>query len=86
LRKKLFVDTAERWWNQASESPRVKVELITPVRAEKARFWFFKWQDKAFSFTDCTSFVVMRELKIKKALTADHHFIEAGFETLPAAE
>lgn len=30
--------------------------------------------DQKWSFTDCTSFVVMRRRKITDALTADHHF------------
>lgn len=53
------------------------------MRAEKARRWFFEWNDKDFSFTDCTSFVVMKELRIQRALTTDRHFSQAGFELLP---
>ncbi|HAG09133.1 MAG TPA: PIN domain-containing protein [Desulfotomaculum sp.] len=39
-------------------------------------------EDKDWSLTDCISFVVMRKNSIKKALTSDHHFIQAGFEKL----
>jgi predicted nucleic acid-binding protein len=38
--------------------------------------------DKEWSLTDCISFVVMRERRIKDALTADHHFEQAGFTAL----
>lgn len=38
--------------------------------------------DKAWSLTDCLSFAVMRERAIGSALTADHHFIQAGFSVL----
>lgn len=38
--------------------------------------------DKDWSLTDCISFVVMREAGITEALTADHHFEQAGFVAL----
>lgn len=38
--------------------------------------------DKRWSLTDCISFVVMRERAITDALTADHHFEQAGFVAL----
>jgi predicted nucleic acid-binding protein len=38
--------------------------------------------DKDWSLTDCISFVVMQEHGITDALTADHHFEQAGFVAL----
>ncbi len=38
--------------------------------------------DKAWSLTDCISFVVMKQHAINEALTADHHFEQAGFVAL----
>lgn len=38
--------------------------------------------DKDWSVTDCISFVVMKRRRIAQALTADHHFVQAGFEAL----
>ena len=35
--------------------------------------------DKAWSLVDCSSFVVMQQLDIQKALTTDKHFEQAGF-------
>jgi hypothetical protein len=83
LRVRLGLEAAERWWQQVETSPRLRWEWIDPTRAEKARAWFFRWKDQPFSFTDCTSFVVMRELRLRRALTTDRHFRTAGFEIVP---
>jgi hypothetical protein len=39
-------------------------------------------QDKDWSLTDCTSFIVMKDRGIHEALTADRHFEQAGFAAL----
>jgi predicted nucleic acid-binding protein len=83
LRVRLGLDAAARWWEQVDSSTRLRWELVDPARAEKARAWFFRWRDKDFSFTDCTSFVVMKELRLRRALTPDRHFRDAGFEVVP---
>ncbi len=38
--------------------------------------------DKCWSLTDCISFVVMQAEGLTEALTADHHFEQAGFTAL----
>lgn len=63
-----------------------RFEWVGPDRFEAAKAWFCKHSDHGYSFTDCTSFVVMRELKIRDALTSDRHFAEAGFRGLLLSE
>ena len=43
---------------------------------------FAKRPVKEWSLTDCISFEVMAELGLTDALTADHHFEQAGFRAL----
>jgi predicted nucleic acid-binding protein len=51
---------------------------------EQAAWALFKqYDDQEFSFTDCTSFAVMRAEKIKKAFTFDRDFQIVGFQVLP---
>jgi predicted nucleic acid-binding protein len=38
--------------------------------------------DKGWSLVDCISFVVMEREGLTEALTADHHFKQAGFNTM----
>ena len=83
IRIRLGLKSAAHWWDQVEASSRLRWEWIDPTRAEKARRWFFHWRDKRFSFTDCTSFVVMRELRLHRVLTTDMHFLQAGFEPVP---
>jgi predicted nucleic acid-binding protein len=83
LRLRLGLRAAENWWHQVDSSSHLRWEFVSLTRADKARGWFFRYADKEFSFTDCTSFVVMRELKLQEALTTDHHFAQAGFVTRP---
>ncbi len=83
IRKRLGLRAAETWWRQVEASSRLRWEWIDELRAERARSLFFHHRDKDFSFTDCTSFVVMRELKIRQALTTDAQFRQIGFQITP---
>jgi predicted nucleic acid-binding protein len=61
------------------------VELVQIDEQLQADAWriFERYGDKDFSFTDCTSFAVMRKAGLRVAFTLDRHFQQFGFETLP---
>ena len=44
--------------------------------------WIRGFADQRFSIADAVSFEVMRRERMTRALTFDHHFHVAGFETL----
>jgi predicted nucleic acid-binding protein len=83
LRMRLGLTAARTWWESVSASQRVRWISINGDDLETARTLFFKQRDKAYSFTDCTSFVIMKAGRMKTALTTDHHFAQAGFQCLP---
>lgn len=64
----------------------VRLERITPQRFRQAWDLRLKYRDHPrLSFTDCTSFVVMRDLAVDEALTDDSHFLKVnlGFHIRP---
>lgn len=85
LRRRVSLAAAEAWWQQVNDSRRLRWERIDAVRFDSARELFFRYRDKNYSFTDCTSFVVMRALRLSKALTTDRHFSQMGFEVVPGS-
>ncbi|MFM8683362.1 MAG: type II toxin-antitoxin system VapC family toxin, partial [Chthoniobacterales bacterium] len=82
LRLRLGLGAARDWWEGISRSPRVIVAEVDAELRDRAMDWFFRYGDKDFSFTDCTSFAFMRQEKIREALTTDRHFRQAGFEVV----
>ncbi|MCL4516377.1 MAG: PIN domain-containing protein [Firmicutes bacterium] len=54
------------------------LERVLPEDEEMAWRIFCRYDDKAFSFTDCTSFALMERLGIIMAFTFDQHFKQYG--------
>ena len=70
-----FLDTVFR-------SQACRMEWMDSSRFAMTQSFFLKHADHAWSFTDCFSFVLMRELRIRDGLTKDDHFLQAGFTPL----
>ena len=73
---------AGRLLDLLDQTVALDVEWIGPERFDQAKLLFRKQLDQGFSFTDCTSFVVMKEKEIADALTSDAHFSARGFRLL----
>ena len=63
-------------------SAAMRIEWTTSERFDEARLFCVRHSDKAWSFTDCISFLVMQSLGLTAALTSDRHFAQAGFQVL----
>jgi predicted nucleic acid-binding protein len=61
------------------------VDLVRVTAQDEETAWelYLDRADKAYSFTDCTSFVIMRRLGIHQSVSLDEDFRHEGFETLP---
>jgi len=69
--------------NRLLDSPDIELIHIDRKLFNQGWQYFHKYQDKAYSLTDCLSFVIMQNRYISTALTLDHHFLQSGFQRLP---
>jgi hypothetical protein len=69
-------------WSHLQNDPTVTIVPATTELLERGRHLYADRSDKEWSLTDCISFVVMHDHGVTEALTADHHFEQAGFAAL----
>jgi predicted nucleic acid-binding protein len=74
LRVRGHVDRAYHFGPHLLNGGAAKFEYIQPSDIENAWIAFAQFRDKAWSFTDCTSYVVMKRLGITTAISLDNHF------------
>jgi predicted nucleic acid-binding protein len=57
--------------------------ILTDI--DKRTTWdiFAQYQDKQWSYVDCSLLAVARRLKLKKIFAFDHHFEQMGLEVVP---
>jgi predicted nucleic acid-binding protein len=73
-----------RFFQALDQSIAINRISIDEIRFQQSRALFERFEEHAFPFTDCTSFVIMRELNLSDALTADRHFQIMGFNPILA--
>ena len=70
----IAIQFGQKLWNQEVSA----LLRITEEDEEKAWTIFRQYEDKGFSFTDCTSFALMERLDIKTVFAFDDHFVQYG--------
>ena len=63
--------------------PLLGVEWIDEIRHRAAIEMALAASRKRLSLVDCSSFLVMREVEVRRAFCFDRHFREQGFSVLP---
>lgn len=83
VRKRLGADAVRQFSSGIDSSGSVHVLWVTPEQFEASKKLFLLQGRRSWSFTDCTSFSLMRELGIRSAFSLDSDFREAGFDIWP---
>jgi len=74
-------DLAVKIGEALQTSPRTS---ILKVDGETFNFsWKLFMSEKGLSFTDCTSFVLIKAMGLQAAFTFDHHFKRSGVKIIP---
>lgn len=72
-----------RWVLSASFVDKIRVDEEVWQAAWEM---FQSYDDKQWAFTDCTSFVLMRQHNLHRAFSFDRHFEQAGFQLWPGMD
>lgn len=64
------------------QDPRVRIVPLSSELQARGVALYAQRRDKAWSLTDCISFLVMADGELSDAISGDHHFEQAGFTAL----
>jgi predicted nucleic acid-binding protein len=79
LRGRLGSRVALRFLEQVQVDPFVRRVQVSTSWEDEAEQLLAQYHDQRFSYVDATSFVTMRHLGVREALTFDSDFVIAGF-------
>ena len=71
-----------KWLSALKEIPTWRSLPQTSLQFRSAIEHYMSRLDKEWGLTDCASFQLMEEKNMTEALTADHHFKQAGYTIL----
>jgi predicted nucleic acid-binding protein len=66
----------------AERDPLLEIASVDFATISGAALFRDNRRDKDWGLTDCISFIIMEDRRVEEALTADHHFQQAGFRAL----
>jgi predicted nucleic acid-binding protein len=71
-----------QFYDRLRSSDEVEIVASNSMWFDRGMDLYRSRADTGWSLTDCISFVVMERYQVSEALTADHHFEQAGFIAL----
>lgn len=85
-RYRLGWDVARKLGSRLQEQRVARLERVTPKDEAAAWSIFEQYRDKRFSFTDCTSFVLIQRLALPVCLSIGSDFRSFGLQCLPSLD
>jgi len=82
LKARGFMHIVPNLFDGIMSSKACRIEWMDQDIFNMTKAMFLRYKDKSWAFTDCFSFIIMKNLGITDALTKDSHFLEAGFTPL----
>ncbi len=73
---------AVRFIRRCYDTANIHVVPVDTALLDRALALYEARADKTWGLTDCISFIVMEDLGLADAVTADRHFIQAGYRAL----
>lgn len=73
---------AAQFIKQCYQTKNMRVVSVDTALLNDAVDLYQARTDKDWGLTDCVSFVVMQDQKLSVAITADDHFVQAGYRAL----
>ena len=83
LRRRMGFHIAQKFLQSVNNSARIDVVFPTVEMELAAKDLLLKYADHDVSLTDAISWIVMKNLHIRKAFTFDRHFALCDFEVIP---
>ncbi len=83
LQSRIGHNYAVNFLDALQTSLQIQLIYLTPSHIAETIALFRNRPDKGWSFTDCSSFVLMHKYTIQIAFAFDEHFQQAGFQTKP---
>ncbi len=82
LAKLRFRNDAIRLLHSLENDLTITIIPLSEDIFQRAFALFQQRKDKEWGITDCISFIVMKDKRLKDAISADEHFRQAGFRAL----